>query len=521
MNFNLIKIMALMEVRLRTRRLGTVIALLAVIALTWILIVDPKNGMSMLVVKSARPLYNSAALALGSATISSMLLGLIGFYLVRGRMVEDLRSGIGGVIASTQVGTVSFLIGRWLGGAAYLALISITVMSTMLVRHALTGDGPIQILVYLQTYALFQLPLIFFCTSIALLFDSFPPLMGKVGDVLYFILWAAVFVTLGEAGRAMKESGSSILAFDFWGMGTLMLVMLHHFGTTLITVGAGPFDPTLPMRILPADLWWGTPVMYRGICAVVALVPLLPALALFHRYSPDRIKPSASRQRRSPLALLNNVLRPLSAVARPLFAFASRLPGFSGQVVAELALSLVASPIAILALIALPIASLVMPLTNLGLLLTIAVTIWMILIADLSTRDYQADTEALTGGMKNGIEGRYVRQFVATALLGYLFMAVIAIRWSFAQPILAIALLTGVFCLSALAAMLGRSTRTSRSFIMLSLFWVFVAVQTRELTWVDLVGFNGAANWSSIAMQTAIGVSALVFGYGYNRWQAR
>ena len=521
MNFDLIKIMALMEVRLRLRRIGTVVALLAVIAATWKMIMEPKTGMSMMVINGARPMYNSAALALGSATISSMLLGLIGFYLVRGRMAEDIRSGIGGVIASTQVGAASFLFGRWLGGVAYLCVISITVMLTMLVRHALTGDGPIELLVYIQTYALLQLPLVFFCTSVALLFDCFTPLMGKAGDVLYFILWAAIFITLAETGRAMNAQGSSVLAIDFWGMGTMMLMMLHHFGTTAVAVGAGPFNIALDMRILPSDLWWATPVMYRGVCALMALLPLLPALLLFHRYSPDKIKSSTSRQRRSPLALLNSLLRPLSSLARPLFSIATRLPGLSGQVMAELVLSLVASPVAILALIALPLASLVMPLDGLGLLVIIAVTLWMVLIADLSTRDYQADTETLTGVVANGIEGRYTRQFSATALLGYLLTAVIALRWSITQPVLAIALVTGVFSLSALATMLGRCTRTSRSFIMLGLFWIFVTVQTPGLAWLDLVGFNGAANWSSIALQTLIGMIALALGVGYNRWQAR
>jgi hypothetical protein len=221
------------------------------------------------------------------------------------------------------------------------------------------------------------------------------------------------------------------------------------------------------------------------------------------------------------LALLNSLLRPLSTLARPLFSLSTRLPGLSGQVMAELALCLVASPVAILALIALPLASLVMPLDGLRLLVIIAVTLWIVLIADLSTRDYQADTETLTGVMANGIERRYTRQFSATALLGYLLMAVIALRWSIVHPILAIALVTGVFSLSALATMLGRCTRTSRSFIMLGLFWIFVTVQTPGLTWLDLVGFNGDANWSSITLQTVVGVIALALGYAYNRWHAR
>jgi hypothetical protein len=39
-------------------------------------------------------LYTSSALALGSASMASLLFGLAGFYLLRGRMAEDLRSGL-------------------------------------------------------------------------------------------------------------------------------------------------------------------------------------------------------------------------------------------------------------------------------------------------------------------------------------------------------------------------------------------------------------------------------------------
>ena len=58
------------------------------------------------------PCTRSSALALGGAIFTSILIGLVGFYLVRGRMAEDFHSGIGGVIAATQVGNAQFLLGR-------------------------------------------------------------------------------------------------------------------------------------------------------------------------------------------------------------------------------------------------------------------------------------------------------------------------------------------------------------------------------------------------------------------------
>ena len=119
----LLKALALNEVRLRMRRVSTIVAVLAVVAISWAMIVDPAGGEALIVVGSARVLYTSSALALGSASLASILFGLGGFYLVRGRIAEDIRTGAGSVIGATPVGNALFLAGRWLGAVAYLGLL--------------------------------------------------------------------------------------------------------------------------------------------------------------------------------------------------------------------------------------------------------------------------------------------------------------------------------------------------------------------------------------------------------------
>lgn len=114
MNFHFLKILVLNELRLRTRRVSSIVALLAVSFLSWSLIGDPNNGHTMLAVNDTRVLYNSATMALGSVSLASPLFCLIGFFLVRGRIAEDLRSGIGSVIGASSVSNISFLLARWL-----------------------------------------------------------------------------------------------------------------------------------------------------------------------------------------------------------------------------------------------------------------------------------------------------------------------------------------------------------------------------------------------------------------------
>src|SRR4051812_40822236 len=126
--------LALAEARLRLRRLSTVLVLLAIIVISWRMIPDPRaaSHLSFLTVHHAQVAYTSAALAMGSAKMAAILFGLAGFYLVRGRAAEDLRSGIGSVIAATGTGNTMLQASRWLGGVAYLATLAVALMLTVL-----------------------------------------------------------------------------------------------------------------------------------------------------------------------------------------------------------------------------------------------------------------------------------------------------------------------------------------------------------------------------------------------------
>ena len=516
MTGHILKALALNEVRLRMRRLSTIVAVLAVVAISWAMIDDPASGSALIVVGNARVLYTSSALALGSAALASFLFGLGGFYLVRGRIAEDIRSGAGNVIGATPVGNALFLAGRWLGAAAYLGLLVIAFMGTMMVCHALRGDGPIEPLVYLSSFCLLLLPMIFFAASCAILFDSWAPLMGKGGDLLFFILWMAQ-VSMVALVQTWGNAGSPWVVFDFTGMTATFVTLGAHLDTTHMSLGSSPFDPALAPLLLPAAPWSAQVVLMRCASGLLAVLPLAPAVFLFHRFSPDKVKVSRSRQRRSPLALVDGWLRPLSRLVQPLFALAAKLPGSGGQVMADVALTLAAAPSAIAALIIAFGASVLADGRLLGPVLAACVAYWGILASDLSTRDFHAAAEDMTGAVSGGGSRRYLRQYAAAVVLGFLFMGVIALRFALHDPLRAAAVAAGILSLGALAQMLGRCSRTPRTFISLFLFGLYVAVNAVKVPMIDAVGFNGVANAQSVMTYLAVGVLALAGGFAWNR----
>jgi hypothetical protein len=340
-----IKALLLTELRLRMRRPGTLVAVLALIVLTWLMVGDPDQGHAMIVSDEARVAYTSTCLAIGSAALTGLFFGLAGFYLARGRMSEDVRSGVGAVLAATPLASRIFLLGRWLGNVAYLCGLLLIFLATMLVLHLLRGEGPIQLMIYLQTYALVLLPLVFFTASMVLLFEAWPPLMGKGGDVLYFFIWAAQ-LGAGAAGAIEQRVWTPVLLLDFSGIGAIIGAVQTVLPSKGLVIGGGDFNPSLAVVLLPDGLWSMQTLWTRLGSAVVAMLPLLVALPLFHRFSPDRVKPRGTGGGWSPLALLNRWLSPGARLASPLLKLAARVPGAGGQALALLALTLMTNPVA-------------------------------------------------------------------------------------------------------------------------------------------------------------------------------
>lgn len=503
------------EVRLRLRRLSTLVTVLAVVALTWAMIPEFGSGKALMIVEGARVATTSSALALGSATMASLLFSLAGFYLARGRTGEDLRSGIGGVIGATPAGDALLVFSRWLGAVGWLVLLLGAFMLTILVCHLLRGEGPVQPAVYLQTYAILLLPMVFFAASCAVLCDSWSPLMGKAGDLLYFLAWMAML----SLGAAVEEGTavSPLAWLDFTGMAHALASLRSQVGNDAIGIGSMPFDAALPALTLPQWIWSADLQGQRLLGAALALLPLAPAVVLFHRFSPDRVKAGKARRRRSPLTMLDGWLRPLARVVAPLNRLAARLPGLGGQVLAEIGLVLASAPSAILALAVCFVGGLVLPAVVLPGLLAGALVFWGILSSESSTRDTSAACDAFGATVPGGMRGRFLRQWGAALLLGLLFMGTVALRWSLSDPVRAVALLAGLVALAGCAALFGQLSRTPRLFLGLFLFGFYVMIQAKGMAMMDAVGFHGAATVQSAGAFLAAGLAAVAAGVAWSR----
>lgn len=501
---NIAVLMLRTELRLRFRRNSTWMTMLAVMLVVWFTILDPRSGYALLAANTARVAYNSTGLALGSSVIATMLLSLFGFYLVRGRVDEDLHAGLGHVIGATPMHNGGLLLVRWAGSVAYLSALIIALSLTMFVLQAVRGEGGVEPAVFLQFYLLTIVPNIFFIAAMATLCDAHERLMGKLGDVLYFMFWLAQ-MTAGAVFVSTHPDTVSLLVFDPSGMGVLTQrgqMLLHTQG---LAVGLNAFDKALAPVILGHGFWTWPMILTRFAALSMAGMPLALAVSFFHRFSPDRVAASRSRKSWAIGAGVNRLFKPFDIVSRLLFILASRVPQPAARVGAELALTFAANRLAGPLFVAAIGAGTLLDNAALPALLLAGLLYWGVLIADVCVRDFTADTEQLRGAVAGAVQ-TYWRQCITTVLLGFLLTAPVMVRWGRHQPVKALAVAAAIVALTGLAQLLGRGTRTARCFTVVFLFGLYLATQAGDVVVLDLLG-----------LQTVAAVVLLAAGHGLAR----
>lgn len=511
----LCKALVLNEWRLRSRRTSTLVIGLAVVALSWFMVLDPRSGLAMMVASQQRIAYESQALAFTTGLMMALLFGLAGFYLARGRSQEDLRTGTAAVLAATPVTNAQLLGVRWLGAFGFLLSLGTLVMLTLWVLQLVRGEGPLQPLPYLQMLVFGLAPGLMLCASLAVLCDAWAPLMGKRGDLVYWVYWVAQFAFLPVM---LRDGGASQLngwqVFDIQGSSALLVRLSQLMDVRHVSVGGGSFDASLPLLHMPEGLWSAELVALRLGAMLLALLPLVPAVLRFHRYAPDLVKarPAGSRWAavRALQWLLRPLLWPLGRALGLLLRASARLPGLPGRWLADVALLLLSQPLLALAMLAAAVASAWVPLAQLPVVLAAGLAAWGLAVADVSSRDLQSGTLALASAVPGGAHERLWRQALAALGLGLLLAAPALLRWADDAPLRAAACLAGLAFLSAAATALGRLTEGSRTFLALFLFGLYLNLQKTGLAVLDLLGLSGAATLGSVLGFAAAGLLGAV-----------
>jgi hypothetical protein len=480
---------------IRFRRASTVIVFLLLSGFAYVWVPATSTGRTLMQIRGARVLYNSAAIGMGTSMLASIFIGLFGFYVISNAVRRDVDSRCGYVMASTNMGTSEYIVGKFLGNVVFLSTFVFGFMLVSMAMQVVRGEAPLEPLIFMKQYAIVTPSTIVFVSVVAIVFESIPWLSGRIGDVLYFFFYCA---SLGIVASSMEHGGGGVLRyFDFSSFGYLFEQTRHNFHTTSMSIGSSNFNPKMPPVTISGLNLGGGAWATRLVSTITPIPLLLFAQLFFHRFDPARLRAAGAKGKRGWMRNFNALARPF---ARPFAAIPVR-----GAALKDAMMTFSSTPFTIFALIGISIASLASPES-----LPITFAIVAIFIADVASRDRRAGTTGLIYAAPHLRERFVAWKLTSSAIVAMLLLIAPVLQIGIAHPVRLPSLLIGIAFVAATATALGIISGNPKTFIVGFLtFWYVVVNDHGETPAFDFAGFFSTPAMRVTAMYAAIAIVLL------------
>lgn len=452
---------------------------LALFAAFWFV---PKDGdaMQVMLIQPDRFIQagNPSWIPVASAWGLGFFLPLIGFFYLRNAVSFDERAGVMQFIASSPIGKVRYLLGKWLSGTGLLYSFTAVVMLGsffMMLWHFPGQPLPADEFLTPFAYLIFALPL---CSAVAVFFDSTRLLRGAFGSVIYIAAFITLYVLVSEA----ESPGLLLRAFDFSGTSIIFYAIARavqeQSGQPMDILlfmggyGAVDFSPDKQLifhgiRFSAADLQG-----FAGMAAVTFGLVLLsaPVYHLLGKLSFDRLP----GKRRNKKALDESTQNPVPAYmpAKPV----ARITAGRG-IIAELRLMLAGQPIVwMLISIGALTACLFMDMETVQVYVMPLLMLWFInVFSSMGSREYQHGVLTAISVMPNGRLKQVLFSWMSGICMSMMLTCPILLRMLFAGQVNGVgACLAGAIFIPSFALFMGEFTRTKRVFEMSFIVWTYI-----------------------------------------------
>ena len=299
MKSQLLIALALADFRERVRRPAYTMVLLVTVGLAYLAV--PASGSRWVIFDAGtyRGVYNSAYVGTAVALAGALWLLLGGFYVVRGTIARDERTGVGQVLAATPMSSVGYFAGKYLSNLLVLASMSGVLAVAALVMQLARGESStFQPLSLLWPFVLLLLPVLAATAAAALLFDGVRPLRSGLGNIAWFFFWTVAAVAGQGANAPLGGFGVQQVARSMHRA----LIAQH------LRVHRGEFSLGLMYLDSPLHrfVWSGLGLDAGFVAsraaglALASAVALIPAL-WFARFDPSRtLRPAMAKPARRP-----------------------------------------------------------------------------------------------------------------------------------------------------------------------------------------------------------------------------
>jgi len=495
----------------RFRRTTAMITLLAVAATVYLIIPDISTGRTLMHVNSARVLYNSAAVAVGTVVFCTILLSIIGFYIVSNSLRRDILTRTGYILAASPVTSTELIVGKFFGSVLYLTGIMVTYMISAMVMFLIRGESTLEPLVFLSIYVVFVMPVVFFCAAAAIAFESLPLLSGRIGDVVFFFVWAATFsIPVALADHASLSSGI-FKSLDVVGMLPIIGKFQEQFHDAAVSIGFTEFDPALKPVLFNGISWTWNLLFQRCSTLLLPVLLLILARIWFHRFDPVRVKSSARNEKRNIFEKLRRLGKP---VTRMFQKYTIGGNSFISSIRADVLMTVMLSPFVLVAMVVCIIFSLSVDIVTLrSSILPAIIVVVVIVLSDFTTRDDSSGMQSLLFTAPR-IKSRYVVwKFFSALMVTVCFTLIPIMRFVFELPRIAVSLCIGSVLLAAGAVGFGVLTGSRKLFVAIFLMLLYIAMNAKNVPLFDFAGFLGVATTGVQFMYGAMAIGIMVAAY--------
>lgn len=338
----------------RTRRYSFLITLGVMVYLGYLAVPPVESNALTVDLGNIRGIYNSAWIGSMIALLSSMVLSLPGFYLVKNAIERDRKTGVGQIIATTPLSKPLYTLGKAVSNFIFLMVIIPVVAVAAGGMQFIRGESMrLDVWALLAPFLFTTLPTLLLVAAVAVLFESVSFLRGGFGNIAYFVLWTAV-ITISMSGVSFGSQGVIEEPInDLFGasvIGASMHEAAHAaFPEQDLDLGIG-------YTIVEGDIqsfhwggvtWTADVLLGRLMWVGVALGIALLSAVFFHRFDPAR----GGRRAPERKGLIARALAPLRSLTLPTLDIWRRLslplpplPAFGRVLVAELRLMLKGLP---------------------------------------------------------------------------------------------------------------------------------------------------------------------------------
>lgn len=494
MNLSFLRMVAIVKADffIRFRRTSTIVTLLLLCLLAYFVVPAPSSGRALMVIADRRALLNSAAISTATAMMCSMLLTIIGFYLVSNSLRRDIQARTGFIIAATSMSNIEYLAGKFLGNIVYLSAITACFILSTMTMHLIRGEAPLQPLVYFTSFLAIVPPGIVFVSAIALLFESVRLLSGKIGDVLYFFVWSFLIGTTAMIGESKMPINFAAF-FDITGISIMVSQVMEEANTTHVSIGASGFDQNLPPYIFNGLSLGGTWLAIRLASLSFALPLFAVAFVFFHRFNPDKIKAGEKKSSGNIFTMLNAKLKPLVRWLEAL-KFGGTQPTLARAIWLDTLLTFILYPITLIVFAVSLVLSFALPhsvLMSGGMPAMFFVLV--VVLADVSTREKSGGMTSLMFTVPS-IKKHFVWWKLGVALaLTLLFTAVPIMRTIPLSMSSALSMSLGTLLIASAATSLGVLSGSPKTFAVCFLLFLYLVLSGASEPALDFAGWYGIA----------------------------